>query len=58
MDRNHEQCGEWRINAERLAYGCRLPKDHDGEHHPNPCGHDGCTGLECLRATPTPEPTP
>jgi hypothetical protein len=43
-------CGEWRINSERLAYGCRLPPGHDGDHHPNPCGHDGCTGLECLRA--------
>ncbi len=48
------RCGAWRINAERLAYACRLPAGHEGDHHPNPCGHDGCTGLECARA-PSPK---
>lgn len=44
-------CGVARINAERVAYACRRPAGHDGDHHPNPCGHDGCTGLECLLST-------
>lgn len=48
-----ERCGAERITlAEHLAYACRRPIGHDGDHHPNPCGHDGCTGLECLRAAP------
>jgi hypothetical protein len=46
-------CGVERITlAEGLAYACRRPLGHEGDHHPNPCGHDGCTGLECLRAAP------
>lgn len=45
--RRDMRCGEGRINAEKLAYACRLPLGHDGEHHPNACGHDGCEGLRC-----------
>jgi hypothetical protein len=41
------QCGVARVNAQRVTYACRLPRGHEGDHHPNPCGHDGCTGLEC-----------
>jgi hypothetical protein len=43
------RCGEVRVTDANLIYACRRPLDHDGDHHPNPCGHDGCTGLECLR---------
>jgi hypothetical protein len=47
------QCGAARVNGERVAYACRLPRGHDGDHHPDPCGHDGCTGLECTRGRPS-----
>jgi hypothetical protein len=52
LEARRPACGEARVNSERVAYACRLPPGHDGDHHPNPCGHDGCTGLECLRETP------
>lgn len=45
-------CGVARVNGSGLAYACRLSPGHDGDHHPNPCGHDGCTGLECIRGAP------
>jgi hypothetical protein len=60
LEARRPACGEARVNSERVAYACRLPRGHQGDHHPNPCGHDGCTGLECLAAperseTPAPE---
>jgi hypothetical protein len=50
LEARRPACGEARVNSERVAYACRLPRGHQGDHHPNPCGHDGCTGLECLAA--------
>jgi hypothetical protein len=63
LEARRPACGEARVNSERVAYACRLPRGHQGDHHPNPCGHDGCTGLECLAAperseTPAPEGAP
>jgi hypothetical protein len=53
---DERRCGEARLNAQRLAYACHLPRGHEGDHHPNPCGHDGCTGLECIKSVPAMTP--